>query len=533
MKPIVIQLQKYALLFSFLGVCLILVGISAGVVSATWGVIPLSLMGIGLLGFLLGLILQFSTQGFWGQRSTQISTNALVSTLSVLAILALINFLAVRYAIQTDLTETRLYTLAPESQQVVRNLKQPVKVWVFVNPADPAATNLRSALDLYRRQNQQKFSFELVDPNAQPNLSRKFGVKEFGEAYLEAGDRRQLLQTVNRGTNLSESKLTNALALLSSDRQTRVYFLQGHGELPLEPTPNGLSQALTLLSEKNFVTTPLSLVEQAKVPSDAAVVIIAGPKQPLLATETRALVTYLQQGGSVLLLIDPTNDSKLDDLLNDWGVKLENDFVINASEQRVSQDDISTAVVTNYGNHPITREFGNRFSVYPLARTIQTVTVKGVQATPLLLTSSGTWAEKDLVNTNLQLNPDKGDRPGPLTLGVALSRSITSAPPSPPLSPSATVPSPPAEARLVVIGNSTFAANTLFKQQFVNGDLFINTINWLSKEGDRVLSIRPKETANRQLTLTPTQANLVGLLALLILPLIGFGTAGAAWWLRR
>ncbi len=532
MKPIVIRLQKYALLLSFLGVCLILVGTSAGVVSATWGAIPLGLIGVGLLGFLAGLVLQFSTKGFWGKRSTQISTNALISTLSVLVILALVNFLALRYTTQFDLTETRLFTLAPESQQVVRNLKQPVKVWVFVNPSDPAATNLRSALDLYRRQNQQKFNFDLVDPSAQPNLARKFGVKDLGEAYLESGDRRQLIQTVNRGSNISESKLTNALELLSNDRQVRVYLLQGHGELPLEPGQNGLSQAVTLLSEKNFVTTPLSLVDQATVPSDAAVVIIAGPKQPFLPTEEKALVAYLQQGGSVLLLIDPTNDPKLDGLLKEWGVKLENDFVINASEQRISQDDISTAIVTSYGNHPITREFGNRFSVYPSARTIQTVPVQGVQAVPLLLTSAKTWAEKDLSNANLQFNPNKGDRLGPLTLGVALSRAVTPAPPSPQPSPTAT-PNPSAESRLVVIGNSTFAANTLFGQQFVNADVFINTVNWLSKQGDRVLSIRPKAAANRQLTLTSTQANLVGLLALLILPLIGFGTAGAAWWFRR
>jgi ABC-type uncharacterized transport system involved in gliding motility auxiliary subunit len=88
------------------------------------------------------------------------------------------------------------------------------------------------------------------------------------------------------------------------------------------------------------------------------------------------------------------------------------------------------------------------------------------------------------------------------------------------------------ESRLVVVGNSDFATDGLFEQQ-LNGDVFLNSISWLSKQDEQTLSIRPKEIKDRRLNLSQQKANLVGWMAVLIMPLIGFATAGFVWWLRR
>ena len=107
--------------------------------------------------------------------------------------------------------------------------------------------------------------------------------------------------------------------------------------------------------------------------------------------------------------------------------------------------------------------------------------------------------------------------------------------PSPTTSPTPSVLSPgeqSRESRLVVIGNSNFATDGLF-EQVINGDVFLNSVRWLSQDDSRSLSIRPKEAKNRRLLLSETQANFAGITALAILPLIGFGTAFAVWWRRR
>jgi ABC-type uncharacterized transport system involved in gliding motility auxiliary subunit len=55
----------------------------------------------------------------------------------------------------------------------------------------------------------------------------------------------------------------------------------------------------------------------------------------------------------------------------------------------------------------------------------------------------------------------------------------------------------------------------------------------LSKRDEQALSIRPKEQKNRRINLSTMQAGGLGWVTLLVMPLIGFTTAGIMWWRRR
>lgn len=529
--------KNYWYLF-WLGPALVLMGLSARVVSGKWLPVPLGLLISGVVLIGLWLLFQAHATNWWGRRSTQAGTNAIAATLAVLVILGLINFLVVRYPVRVDFTENQLFTLAPQSRQLVRNLPEPVKVWVFDRNQNPQD---RELLENYRRLGQ--FRFEYVDPQAQPGLANKFGVKDFGEVYLEVGQQRRLLQVVNQQERLSEVRLTNGLQQITSNasdgvrlRTAKVYFLQNHGEYSLSPGQGGLSQAVSLLGEKNYLTEPLNLIQQP-VPQDATVVVVAGPKQALFDQEVKALSNYINQGGSLLLMIDPNTNPGVDRLLKDWGVTLDNRLAIDPAGAGVGLGP-TVPLVTNYGDHPITKEFGNGISFYRGARPIEITSVPGVQVTPLLLTSPQSWAESDIKSQDLQFDP--GDRQGPLTLGVALSRQVQASKldkptpnpnPSPTNSPVA-ADKKPTESRLVVFGNSAFATDGLIEQQ-LNGDVFLNSVSWLSKQDEQLLSIRPKEPKNRRINLTPQQAGILGLTALGFVPLVGFGTAVILWWRRR
>src|SRR6478672_1852631 len=537
---------KYIL---WLGPMLIIMGVVAGLVSGTWLPIPLGLLitGILLIGIWIALM-STSPQSFWGRRSTQTGTNAFIATLAVFGILALINFLGVRHAVRLDLTENQLFTLSPESQQVVHNLQQPVKVWIFDRGQNPLT---REMLDNYRRSG-SRFSFEFVDPQFQPGLAESFGVQKFGEVYLESGTKRQLLQTLNQGEPLSEIKLTNGIQQLNSDRNDKVFFLQGHGEHPLDAVEGGLSQALNALKSKNFNSEPLNLPNLLEVPKEAAAVVIAGPKRALFAAEVKALSSYLAAGGSVFVMVDPKVNSGLEGLLKDWGVQLDNGIAVDASERVVGFGPV-TPLINRYGNHPITKSFRNGNSFYPLARSVDITPVDGIKETPLLLTDESSWAESNPNEQPLKFDPGS-DRQGPLTLGVALegkvnpqsalnspatqSKPLSRPGASPKPTPTPSAPQPEntnqgtAEARLVVIGNSNFATDGLFEQQ-LNGDVFLNSVSWLSKRDEQSLSIRPKETQNRRINITPQQAQLLSWTALLIMPGIGFSLAAFLWWRRR
>jgi ABC-type uncharacterized transport system involved in gliding motility auxiliary subunit len=428
------KVWKYSI---WLGLFLMTAGVTAGLVSENWGLLPLVFIIAGAVVIGGWLIWQNQQNNWWGRRSTQTSTNALFATLAFLAILGLINFLGTRYNWRTDLTETKLFTLSPQSRELVRSLETPVKVWVF----DANQTPLdRDLLENYRRQN-PKFNFEYVDPRGRPGLTRKFGVKEDGEVYLESGEKRQLVQVVSQQEPLSEIKVTNSLQQMTNLSSAKVYFLQGHGEHQISGSEEGISQAIKALSDRTYTTLPLNLAEKSSVPQDANVVVIAGPKRALFESEVNALRQFLNRGGNLLLMIDPSIDPKLNSLFAEWGIKLDNRLVVDVSGSVGLGP--AAPLVREYGKHPISKDFGNGISFYPLARPIDIVPVPGVQATPLLITKPypDSWAESDLESENLKFNPES-DRKGPLTLGVALTRKLTAT------SPTQTNPSPTPTASL-------------------------------------------------------------------------------------
>ncbi|MBP0004847.1 MAG: Gldg family protein [Cyanobacteria bacterium SBC] len=411
-----------------LGLFLSVAGLSAGAVSGVWVPIPLVLVIVGLV--ILGVWLIYQGQfsrGFWTSRSTETGTNAIFATVSVLLILGIVNFLAVRTSARLDLTETKRFTLAPQTQEIVRNLEEPVKVWVFSNQPSGIDSGL---LKNYQRLNPNYFEFEYVDPQTNPGLVREFNVGQIGDVYLEAGEQRQYVQTVGVEP-LTEAKLTNRLAQLSGGDRLTVYFLQGHGEPPLVPGAEGsVLKAVRALEDQNASVESIELLQEGKIPDDADVVVIAGPEQPLFDREIQALQDYLDNGGGVLVLLDPNTNPGLDDFLEDWGVTLDDRIAIDP-ERWVQGFGPAAPLVVDYGTHPITEDFGRNYSLFPVVRSIEYDEVEGITVSPLLFTSNASWAEKNLEEgPDWTLNPDE-DKPGPLVLAVALSQPVETPEPTP------------------------------------------------------------------------------------------------------
>jgi ABC-type uncharacterized transport system involved in gliding motility auxiliary subunit len=98
-------------------------------------------------------------------------------------------------------------------------------------------------------------------------------------------------------------------------------------------------------------------------------------------------------------------------------------------------------------------------------------------------------------------------------------------PPTPPAD------SPKKDTRIVVFGDSDFVSNSGLGVPG-NGDLFLNSVNWLAQQ-ENLISIRPKTTEDRRVTLTQEQQFMVFLFSVAFLPGMIVLAGIVNWWRRR
>jgi len=453
---------------------------------------------------------------FFSKRSSQLGTNAAILTIAVLAILVVANYLGSQYHKTFDLTAEKLYTLAPQTQKIVRNLNADVDIIRFAKRPSQQVDDLLSE---YRNLSHH-IKFQEVDPDQKPELAREYGATQMGEIDVAAGDRKEHIEPPVDG-GITEQSITSAILKVTSGKVKTVCFVTGHGEKSISDTgPHGYSEADAGLKRENYQTKSINLVQSDSVPSDCSVVVVDGPTQSYFPQETAMLSKYLDNGGKALLELDPVTadhqqPAKLDSLLQAWNIKLGNNIAIDASGMgRLFGAGPEIPLVVNYGDSPITKGLQHTMTFFPLAQTVTPADQSKLdpQITELLKTSGSSFTTPKLAR-EVSYDP-KTDMKGPLSLGVAAEKKVGDK-----------------TARLVVIGDSDFASNEAIGQSS-NGDLFFNAIDWLASD-QNLISIRPKVAKSRNVTLTDSQAAALRWADIFGLPGIVLIVGFAMWWKRR
>jgi len=467
-------------------------------------------------------------------RNVRYGSIAFGSVVVFLAILTGVNWIASREHKRWDLTSGGQFQLADQTKQILKDLKKPVHVRVYYDsrPTGEPLQTYKDKFDEYQYYSSE-ISTDYVDAVREPLKSKQDKIDTLPTIILDYDGRSE------RTTQADEQSLTNALKKVIEGKPKKVYFVQGHGEHDTaDTTARGYSAIADAFKTDNFDVAKLTLAQEGKVPDDATLVVVGGPKVDYLAPEVEALRVYLKKGGKILLMIDPQEKidapqpTSLIAFAKEWGVELGNDIVIDTSGmgQLVGANAATPIAMPAPGGHPITRDF-ELITGFPIARSAKPIEggANGHTAQAVLQTSPQSWAESDIkelfTTGKPQLSPEKGDVAGPVVLVSAVSAAAPDAPA--PASPD--LPKP--EARLVVVGDSDFLSNGALPIPG-NKDLGLNMASWLAQQ-ENLIAIRPKDPENRPLTLTADQKNMVFWLTLVIVPLGLIGNGVRVWWKRR
>jgi ABC-type uncharacterized transport system involved in gliding motility auxiliary subunit len=528
-------MSKTAAILGWVGTALVVVAVALRFVKPEWDQYRTYTAYAGLAFILVYLLAQWRESATGAHaRQTKMGTMSVVSVLAMLAILVAVNYLSVRQNKRWDLTANQVFSLSEQTIKVLKGLDAPAKITVFDQAA--AFDRFRDRLEEFTYQTPQ-LSIEYVDIDRQPARAKAANVTQTGTLVLEYKGR------VERVTNLEEQDIANALIKATTGQERKVYFVSGHGERdPASSERTGYSSVADALKGDNYAFEKLVLAQSPTVPDGATAVVIAGPVTDYFPAEIDALKTYLGKGGKLLAMLDPAEKPgagampNLTGFLKEWGVEVGDDIVVDASGVgQIFGAGPTVPVAASYPAHPITDRF-QLMTAYPLARSITTTTVEGKTAQSFIETSPRSWAEKDVASLSGQgevtLDADRGDRQGPIVLAAAVSAPVANPAATPEPEPKPGEPTPPKpETRVVVVGDSDFAANYGLGIQG-NRDLFMNTLNWLSQQ-EGLIAVRPRSPEDRRLTMTADQMTRVMLLSLGIVPGAVFLLGIVTWWRRR
>ncbi len=430
-------------------------------------------------------------------RQGKNTSNVMLMTIAVLGIVVVVNYLGNSYSKRWDVTQDKNNTLTVETLEILKKLPSNVMVTGFFTPQYPNET-AKQLLESYKIESAGKLDYKFIDPNADPVAAKAAKITSDGTLVLNMEGRSEQV------TYTDEKGISNALVRLSNPGDRNVYFLQGHGEYPIEAAgQESYSLVKSVLEGKNYTVKTLDLLNAAKIPDDALAIVIAGATAPLNQKEVDLLKDYLSGGKALVWLENPSAESGIqpsDDLLgaylkSDWGISLDDDLMIDTNVNP------PTVLATNsYGSHAITERLQRLYTVFPVARSITfDSTNANITGYPLVNSSSASWGETDQESIkSLKVAPDeKTDHIGPLMIAMAAQNNTTN-------------------ARLVVVGDSEFAADNNYPQ-YGNSVFIINAIDWAAGQED-MLNLTPRD--NTQRTLNPPTVFTNGLIFLITVLLI-------------
>ncbi len=466
-------------------------------------------------------------------RQTRYGFYVTVYVLVVMVALGVANFLAQRHNKSFDATANKRFSLSDQTLKLVKGLKQDVKLTYFHNASQFAGA--RDMLDRYDNLS-TKLSVEFVDPDKKPQLARAMGLKSLGTVFVQVGAKRE------EAKSTSEEELTGALIRAMKGGQRTLCAVSGSGEHSLEESERAGYSALKELVEKNnYKTQTISLLSnpqaaaeakqgapkefKPQIPKECNVVLVGGPRFDYPEPAVNAVKTWVESGGSAILMLDPPvklgreeigDNAGLGKLVESWGVTLGKDLVLDTSGiGQIFGLSAVVPLVSNYEFHSIVREMKGVATAFPLTRSLETKSGDKTTVDKLFATSANSFATANLSSAEIDINPGK-DKKGPFTLAAAGTYNTGKE---------------NLKGRFVVVGSSGWVANNILRFNG-NRDLALNMLNWLSADED-LISIRPKEPEDRRLSLSKGQMATVRNLTVFALPLLVIAAGIRVWWRRR
>jgi ABC-type uncharacterized transport system involved in gliding motility auxiliary subunit len=475
------------------------------------------------------------------------ASESLVFLLIVAGILILLNVLAASFRTpRIDLTRNQLFSLAEGSERIAANLTDRVEITAYFTenlppPFNATERQVRDLLSEYAAASDGQIIVRFVNPNDEEKqqAARADGIQPVAHQKIEEdqvavveGYRGMVLRHLDQSRTIAviqdttglEYTITSAIKELVGER-TPIGIVGGHG------SPN-LTQGLTSLQGVLSVYDAREIDASQEIDPNLAAVLIVGPQEPFTDDELRRIDQYVMRGGSLgvfggAFAVDLTGqagpsaravNSRLDELLRNWGVELGSDIVADAQCSRAPmRGPLGLQVLVPYPPIPVLQldetqlahpvMFRLASPMLPFVTPLQLGDAPdGASVTVLARSSDDSWT---MAGPNVSLEPrnprdwQMSATAGPFELMVAIEGKLPSAYAAPIDEEAAVaIQAPPVaegDVRVLVAGTSTFLEDAFMPPRPPQGEvqmnaalaLALNAVDWLAADSD-LIAIRAK-----------------------------------------
>ncbi len=220
---------------------------------------------------------------------------------------------------------------------------------------------------------------------------------------------------------VADQELVNAILYVTREDLPIIYALTGHGESEL------IGMSLSQIQGSNIVLQRLSLKDA--VPEDAAAVLINGPTSDLTDGETEALLSYLKNGGNLIL----TTGYMLEELPNlkavtaYYGMEPVKGLVLEMTSGYCYSAEYPQYITPDVLTHATTAALAEAKvrTVVSLAGAIERNSVRraGLNVTELMTTSETAYVKPNMMASTIE--QEETDISGKYTLSMAAEEGDT------------------------------------------------------------------------------------------------------------
>lgn len=479
--------------------------------------------------------------------------NTILGVVAVLALVSMANYLASGYFKRFQASANTRSELAPQTVALLQRLTNKVEVTIFFDRhSNEEIYGLTDALLKQYSYANPNITVETLDyirsAGKAASLLSKYKLttlKDKNFVVFDSGERSKVVygnelydydlnsfiadqsQPVRRESFKGELLFSSAIFSLTNPRQTKAYFVYGHGEHDPDndSQPHGYAKfAAILKDETNVDWEKLSLLGTNEIPADCQLLIIAGPSRTqFLENELAKIETYLKQGRRLLVMLNNTangNNSGIETILAKWNVGVAN-YVIEDKAHSPTGDDLTP---TLNPSHPILKSIvAAELSLYfvlprTVFKTTSTTPAADAPQVEILATTStnaiGTLKSRNAVG-QIETRQSQGQFPIMAAVEHGSIKNVNTA------------------TRILVVGDSLCFDDELINTA-ANHDFANSAINWLVDRPQMLLAgLGARPIKEYKLVLTSTQMRKLQWILLAAMPGSVLLLGGLVWLRRR